>query len=385
MNTKKGDSGVFHRRTCEAREAAGFSLTEAAKRLGFNNYQTLSAIEKGARKINAHELSDMARLYGRSLDYFFEADLSPDPVPLWRKSTDKGIKQTQRKFLAFLENYSNMENLLGLERRWKDIQPNYEKKDFSMQEVHLANRLGERTWRSLDLGSRPASNLLNVLENYLRIKILNLPMSKKNGISGACLVDDTLGVGILINAKEAPWRRNFDLAHELFHFLTWNLFTHKEVGDGTIKTKPEKYADAFASSLLLPRQHLLNALKEVVIDKPIKYIDVIELAKDFGVSTTAILWRLVNLKVLKKARVNKVLDDPKLYKLDRAMRRELYYKDKPPKFPTRYISLACRCLMGGKISRGVFAKYIGIDRAEIDGYLRRQGSVKKNYEKIAAT
>ncbi|MCK7515378.1 MAG: hypothetical protein MZV70_72935 [Desulfobacterales bacterium] len=43
--------------------------------------------------------------------------------------------------------------------------------------------------------------------------------------------------------------RNFDLARELFHIITWNVFTSDEIGDGTKKTKPEQYADAFAANL----------------------------------------------------------------------------------------------------------------------------------------
>ncbi|MBW2570580.1 MAG: helix-turn-helix transcriptional regulator, partial [Deltaproteobacteria bacterium] len=41
----------LHQRIVDARESAGFSITEAAQKLGFKNYQTLSSIEKGTRNI----------------------------------------------------------------------------------------------------------------------------------------------------------------------------------------------------------------------------------------------------------------------------------------------------------------------------------------------
>ena len=372
---------VLDKRIVAAREATGFSITEAAQKLGFKNYQTLSAIEKGARKINAHELVMIARLYGRSLDYFLETDIAPDPVPLWRKTTKTDVNQVQRQFLSFLENYSNLEHLLGLKRRWKDIQKNYDRDDFSDNGFERADKLGDDIHNFLDLGSRPSSNLLNVLENKLRFKILHLPLG--DGVSGASVVDNTLGVGILINANDAPWRRNFDLAHELFHVISWNVFSPEEIGNGTIKTRPEKYADIFASSLLLPEAHLLDALKETATDNEVRFIDIVELAKDFGVSTEAILWRLVNLEILKKSRVQKILDNQKFHNLDRSMRRKLYKGDRPSKFPSRFISLACRCLMEGKISRGTFAEYLEIDRAEIDDYLDEVGFAEGNYAKIA--
>lgn len=382
MISKGKGEKVLDKRIIAAREAAGFSITEAAQKLGFKNYQTLSAIEKGARKINAHELIKIARLYGRSLDYFLESDVVSDPVPLWRKTRKTDVNQIQRQFLSFLENYSNLEHLLGLKRRWKDIQTNYDKDDFAYNGFERADKLGSDIHNRLDLGSRPASNLLNMLENNLRFKILHLPL--KDGLSGAGIVDNTLGVGILINLNDAPWRRNFDLAHELFHTVTWDVFSLEEIGDGTKKTRPEQYADVFASSLLLPEVHLLDALKETATNNKIRFVDIIELAKDFGVSSEAILWRLVNLGRLKKSQVQKILDDSDFREVDRTRRRSLYSEGKPSKFPSRFISLACRCLLEGKISRGIFAEYLEIDRAEIDDYLEAAGFGEENYAKIAA-
>jgi Zn-dependent peptidase ImmA (M78 family)/DNA-binding XRE family transcriptional regulator len=377
----KGED-VLEKRLLAARETAGFSITQAAQKLGFKNYQTLSAIEKGERKVNAHELIMMARLYGRSLDYFLESDIAPDPAPLWRKTTKTDINQVQRRFLSFLQNYSNLEHLLGLKRRWKDIQKNYDREDFSYNGFEQADKLGADIHNFLDLGSRPSLNLLNVLENKLRFKILHLSLG--DGVSGASVVDNTIGVGILINVNDAPWRRNFDLAHELFHIITWNVFSPEEIGTGTTKTRPEQYADIFASSLLLPETHLLDALKETATDNEIRFVDVIELAKDFGVSSEAILWRLVNLDRLKKSQVQKILDDSDFRDVDRTRRRSLYSEGKPSKVPSRFISLACRCLLEGKISRGAFAEYLEIDRVEIDDYLDAAGFVERNYAKIAA-
>jgi Zn-dependent peptidase ImmA (M78 family)/DNA-binding XRE family transcriptional regulator len=382
MDNIKGEIGSLQKRVVEARQSAGFSLAEAAKLLGFNNYQTLSAIERGNRNINANELSAMARLYGRNLDYFFEKENPPDPIALWRKSTDADERRVERQFLSFLENYSSLENLLGLKRRWKGIQKSYDRADFLQRGFDLADRMGAEIAEYLRLGSRPASSLLNLLENDLRIKILHLPLD--NGISGASVVDDRLGAGVLINANDVPWRRNFDLAHELFHIVTWSVFSRDEIGNGTTKTKPEQFANAFASSLLLPREQVLDALDEVTINNTIRWVDIIDLAKDFQVSTDAILWRLVNLKVFKRQIVENLLKDPKRKELDRTMRKSLYAKMKISEYPERFVSLCCRCLLEGKISRGVFANYLKIDRADIDSFLNKFGFRENNYEEIAA-
>jgi hypothetical protein len=39
--------------------------------------------------------------------------------------------------------------------------------------------------------------------------------------------------------------------------------------------------------------------------------------------------------------------------------------------------------MEGKISRGVFAKYLEIDRADVDSYLYKFGFQENNYEEFA--
>jgi Zn-dependent peptidase ImmA (M78 family)/DNA-binding XRE family transcriptional regulator len=383
MKSAKKDSEVLGERVAQARESVGYSIKDAASHLGFKHYQTLSSIEKGKRSVSAHELSQMSVLYGRPLGYFFEAEVSSDPKPLWRKVTDEGRKPIERLFLRFLENYSNLENILGLKSRWKDIQKTYKKVDFHQRRFKLANQLGVEIRKFLNLGSRPASNLLNALENDLRVKILHLSLPE--GISGASVLDNDLGVGILINSNEVPWRRNFDLAHELFHIITWDVFTHDEVGDGTKRTRPEQYADAFASSLLLPESHLLGSFEELINEGLITFADVIELAKDFGVSTVAILWRLVNLGRMKKTVVEKALENPELTKIDRALRRGLSSVDRPKTFPEKYTFLACKSLMKGSISRGIFSEYIGIERTDIDQFLTLQGFVEKAYEEIAFT
>ncbi len=380
MRSDKDWHEALPKRVTEAREAAGLTLLEASNLLKFKNYQTLSNIEKGTRKIKAHELSVMADVYGRTLSYFFEPEVSPDPKPLWRKDPETKPTQIQRRFLSFLENYSNLENLLGLTRRWKDIQKNYAKADFLERGFDLVRQLGSDIRNSLDLGARPALNLLNTLENNLRVKVLHLNLP--DGVSGASVVDNTLGVGILINAEEAPWRRNFDLAHELFHIVTWNVFSHREVGDGTKKTKPEQYADAFASTLLLPKEPLLNSLQEIIVGERIKIVDIIELAKEYGVSTSAILWRLVNLRQIPQSEVKKILDNSELSQIDRVLRQGLYFTGKPSKFPERFVFLACRCLLEGKISRGTFASYLDIDRSEVDPFLKKQGFLEETYEEI---
>jgi len=85
---------------------------------------------------------------------------------------------------------------------------------------------------------------------------------------------------------------------------------------------------------------------------------------------------------LKKKDVEAHLADPAVRELDHTLRQEKQGDETPPQYPPRYVSLACRCLMDGVISRGVFAQYLGLERHEIDSFLAAKGFVEGHYEKI---
>ena len=68
---------------------------------------------------------------------------------------------------------------------------------------------------------------------------------------------------ILINRNESEARRFFDLAHELFHALTWDAMKadHRESNSVEARTKGkriEQLANNFAAALLMPLASLAN-------------------------------------------------------------------------------------------------------------------------------
>ena len=82
----------------KARESAGLTLNEAASRLGFANYQTLSNIEKREREVKASELALFARTYFCNLNTLLMGDDNPPLAMhlLWRKGpTGKRKKEIE--------------------------------------------------------------------------------------------------------------------------------------------------------------------------------------------------------------------------------------------------------------------------------------------------
>src|SRR5258706_12827279 len=90
-----------------------------------------------------------------------------------------------------------------------------------------------------------------------RFGMLVLAVYAFDGISGAACRLPELDA-VLINRKEVKGRRHFDLAHELFHLLTWDAMPpeHVEEATETGRGRVEQLANNFASALLMPRKVL---------------------------------------------------------------------------------------------------------------------------------
>ena len=116
-----------------------------------------------------------------------------------------------------------------------------------------AAEAGERFAAEHNLGDVPATRLAEVMERDLNILVL-MVTPNHSGVSGAACRLPDLDV-VLINRDEVPGRRHFDLAHELFHILTWDAMppVHiEEVTETGGANRVEQLANAFASALLMP-------------------------------------------------------------------------------------------------------------------------------------
>src|SRR5699024_6619442 len=121
---------------------------------------------------------------------------------------------------------------------------------------------------------------------------------------------------IIINRREPTGRRAFDMAHELFHLLTWRDMppehTEEEGKLPRSQKRVEQLADNFAAGLLMPRQRILE-----LANHTFPSTDAAEgmaqwnreAATQLHVSGPAMKWRLVALKRLKKAAAERIPDD----------------------------------------------------------------------------
>jgi Zn-dependent peptidase ImmA (M78 family) len=227
------------------------------------------------------------------------------------------------------------------------------------------------------LGAKPALVLEKTLEERFGVKVWYMDL----GMDGsAAATVGSFGPAILMNSREAPWRRNYNFAHEVFHLVTWESSDPETLRtDHALFEKVERFANTFASYLLLPGDALTNAVNRRLRKATITYTDLIEIAREFAVSTEALVYRLRSLNHLDKKTVDQILRDPKFREMDRATMHDSWWD--PPKLPERFVRLAFIAYKKEKITRSRLSQYLNKSLLDLNDFLLSYGlDEKEDYQ-----
>jgi Zn-dependent peptidase ImmA (M78 family)/transcriptional regulator with XRE-family HTH domain len=348
----------------KAREETGMTLEEVSSVVGWNNYQVLLNIEKGSRDVKAGELSKLARIYKKSLEYFlFGPSEREEARVVWRaRGGNAEVKAEESRFRQSLWAYIKLERLNEDEKR-------FERSDVKSEQVNHTWVDEKAKFYAEKLGGRPARTLENVLENIFGVKIFYFHIGKA-GSAASTIMDGH--AGILINVDDAPWRRNYDLAHELFHLITWGAFPENEIHCGEDADKQaEKIADRFASALLMPAQEVLIEFDKRIKNNKILLLDLVLLACEFDVSTEALLWRLASLKRFNADEVRELLKNERFREIDKRERRGKWGEKLA--FSYRFVHLGFRAMVNGHVSRAKLAQFLNVPLPKLSEYLADYG------------
>ena len=358
---------IIGRRIKALREKRNFTQDDLAKLFGFNDRQTVSAIETGARRVTAGELVLAAEKLGESIDYF------TDPFRLigegnfsWRqKNVDaeqlEAYEQCAGKWIAaFRALRSQVGHEPPLLRHTLSLD--------SYSSYEDAMQAGERFADQFDLGKAPALQLAEVMEKEL--DILVLMVDAIDGVSGAaCHLPDLDAV--LIARREIPGRRYFDLAHELFHILTWEAMPpkHIEESEGGSRNRVEQLANNFAAAVLMPLEVLdqFGDWSELAEKKLIARLNLV--ADELHVTSSALRWRLVALGKLKKAIANS-LPEAKLRNNSRDSATEAA---PPPLFSPSFMEVIGSAIEEGKVSVRRLARLFDMSVDDLPDLFTAQG------------
>lgn len=333
-----------------ARTTLGLTLSALSERTGIGE-SSLSEFENGKRDPKTHQLKTIAKACAHPISFFFYDNERAIDTVLWRCHPDHGAIETELKFIEWCRVFRDLERWCGqiIEPRLPEISDEYT--PFGFED---ARELARRIRGELGLGNRPAFTLLNALMNECGIKVLHGNFEPSG--TAASTKSQTFGYAILLNSRNSRYRRNFDLAHELFHLSTWDMYRSKSQ---TVTDQEEKLADVFASNLLIPSEELRSVVGRRIVNNKIPISIIPELARLFDVSIDAMAWQIHYTYNLGQGNLQSTKDAIAQLR-EESGRLGLVQDHIPSEFPERFQNLAIQALRLGQISVARFAEILGI-------------------------
>ncbi len=351
------------------RAERGLTQDAIVEMLGVGSRQIVSQIENGERRVTADELLRLSDGLNVGLEYF------TDP---YRLTGEAGFSWRQSgRTLADLKSYEDIAGSWIAMFRYEAPRvgrpaplrrPKLPLTRYSSYEEAMAE--GERVALELELGDVPARDLPNSMES--KFGILVLMVDAIEGVSGAACRLPELDA-VLVNRNEVAGRRHFDLAHELFHIMTWEQmppeYTEDPHGFGVKKNRVEQLADNFASALLMPERILerfgeWRKLGEAEIAARLN-----EVAEILQVTAQALKWRLVALGRLARSVAQGIADA--LLRFNG--RFGVAFDAAPPLFSRRFMEVVGLSIDKGFVSRRRAAKQLGLQLDELQNLFATHG------------
>lgn len=312
-----------------AREARQITQDAAGAVLGVQR-SAISLMESGQRQVSTLELTRLAELYGRPVEWLVRPNVpaeEEDPiVALFRAepSLKSDVVQSQASYcIRLFREGASLARLLG--REAATALPRYDLP--APRSIGFAIAQGQsvadQERRRLGLGSAPVRSLPELIGSQ---DIWAAAMKLPEEMSGLFLCSSEFGMGILVNIRHSPVRRRFSYAHEYGHALMDRNQPATVTSIHNIKSGTEQRANAFAAAFLMPGEGVRDFLRglgkgrgsrreEAVVDvvteegirgelrapprsQDVTYADAALLGRHFGVSYPAAIWRLRGLSLI---------------------------------------------------------------------------------------
>ena len=347
------------------RQERSLSQDEMARLFGFKDRQTVSAIETGVRRVTAAELLLAVEKLRVPLDYFTDPfRLDGEVLFSWRQ---RGVRRSElgeyeRTAGRWIGAYRVLAAQVG--RRAPLMRQALGLTKLSRFEE--AVDAGERFVAEFKLGVVPAQRLAAAMQD--KFGILVLMVDAYRGISGAaCRLPEFDAV--LVARGEVAGRRNFDLAHELFHILTWEAMPpeHTEEASDFGGNRVEQLANNFAAAVLMPKVALDSFGDWGRLDMDGLIARLNATADELGVTSSALRWRLVALRELTKGQA-RAIPEAALRNNGREDSSE-----PPPLFSRPFVEVVAKAIDQGHVSVRRAAALVGLAIEDLEKLFAAHG------------
>ncbi|MXX34372.1 MAG: ImmA/IrrE family metallo-endopeptidase [Gemmatimonadetes bacterium] len=372
------------RRLRAARKACQITQAKAARVLGIPR-SAVSQMETGQRGVSGLELHRLAQLYSRDVGDFLEDRFEEgNPVTaMFRAHPELRASSAATASLRLCgelnREVANLHELLELDRGISTI-PEYSLRAprTKWDAVRQGNAAAEKERRRLDLGIAPLPDVASLLGAQ---GISTVLVRMDDGISGLTLISADGNVLVAANRTHHILRRRFSFAHEYAHVLLDRelraILSHARDRSNLMEVR----ANAFAASFLMPAEGVrgyVNALskglgsrtradtfdeeavtrvegRKRVDTQNIELHDVVRMAHHFGVSCTAMLYRLKGLDFLTEEERSSLAGQDSMG-LSKALRGflglpKLDDSDGEIRVHARFVAMAIEAFMRGKITQ----------------------------------
>jgi Zn-dependent peptidase ImmA (M78 family)/DNA-binding XRE family transcriptional regulator len=362
------DPVSFGERLQQYRKAAGKTQEQAADHLSMSR-PTYIALEKGSRAASSEEIIKLAEFMNRSVNELVRPGLPVKLEPHLRAGIDASSADADelgtsiQDFQRFAEDYRDLE--IKLEA---PLVPNYPPEIQLPQRGSLsefAEGVAARERARLQLGDQPVSNLREVLESEVGIRVFFGPLPSR--VAGLYAFVGDLGCCIMINSRHPKERQHASLGHEYGHVL---VDRHKPgidyLSQQGRKPANERFVEAFAMAFLMPitgiRRHFHDVYNRT---GDFQVGDMVRMASLYSVSVQAMAFRLESVGLLPKGTWDFLVEQGfKANTVRRELNLEESNPDREPAYPQRYKLLAVQAYLTARITEGQLARLLRCDRIE---------------------
>ena len=386
-----------------AREANRMTQDEVASELGVSR-STVVQIEGGKRSVSSIELDRLAYIFGRDMREFVADSFEQQDAlgALFRAQPDvagqPAVVDRLRECMALGRELTNLESLVDINRDLSAVATYpFPQPRTRWEAIQQGTRLADEERRRLGLGVGPSPDITELLEMQgVRTGVVDLP----DDVSGLTLSDRNVGLFVVANRTHHLLRRRFSFAHEYAHVVVdrdrFGLVSRASERDDLMEVR----ANSFAANFLMPEEGVRQFIATLGKGKPsriytdvfdeagalnvegrtepgsqaVQLYDVVQMAHHFGVSRSAALYRLRNLRLVTGP------DFDRLKALDQSGKgKELAdllglpepdHQSVRNEFRHRFLGLALEAYRRDEISRGKLKELVSMVRLTTDELAR---------------